>query len=109
MPSRLLPLARDSPRIPHIRCVLGIIQDSELWRSFRSRNERHTYAVHTLLRWYGEGADLEAKLPVLATYLGHVSLEGTQQYLHLTAELFPQIVVRANKAFGDVIPRRSAS
>jgi integrase/recombinase XerD len=62
-----------------------------------------------LLRWYREGANLEAKLPVLATYLGHVSLEGTQEYLHLTAELFPEIVARANDAFGDVIPRRSTS
>ena len=75
----------------------------------RIHDLRHTFAVHTLLRWYREGADLDARLPVLATYLGHVSIEGTQQYLHLTAELFPQIVVRANKAFGDVIPRRSAS
>jgi integrase/recombinase XerD len=45
-------------------------------------------------------------LPVLATYMGHRSLAGTQLYLHLTAELFPEIMVRANAAFGDVIPRR---
>ncbi len=78
-------------------------------RGPRIHDLRHSYAVHTLLRWYREGADLEAKLPVLATYLGHVSIEGTQQYLHLTAELFPEVVVRSNEAFGDVIPRRSAS
>jgi integrase len=65
-------------------------------------------AVHTLLRWYREGADIEAKLPVLATYLGHVSVDGTRDYLHLTAELFPEVAVRANEAFGDVIPQRSA-
>lgn len=75
----------------------------------RIHDLRHTYAVHTLLRWYREGADLEAKLPVLATYMGHESIEGTQQYLHLTAELFPEVVKRANDAFGDVIPRRSTS
>ncbi len=75
----------------------------------RLHDLRHTFAVHTLLRWYREGADLNAKLPVLATYLGHQSLMGTQRYLHLTAELFPQITVRANAAFGDVIPRRIAS
>jgi hypothetical protein len=46
---------------------------------------------------------------VLAAYLGHTSIEGTQEYLHLTAELFPEIVVRSNLAFGDVIPRRSPS
>ncbi|MCP4285366.1 MAG: tyrosine-type recombinase/integrase [Gammaproteobacteria bacterium] len=75
----------------------------------RVHDMRHTFAVHTLLRWYREGADLDAKLPVLATYLGHQSLLGTQRYLHLTAELFPQITVRVNAAFGDVIPRRSLS
>ena len=75
----------------------------------RVHDLRHTMAVHSLLRWYRECADLDAKLPVLATYLGHQSLAGTQRYLHLTAELFPEITVRANAAFGDVIPRRIAS
>lgn len=76
----------------------------------RIHDLRHTFAVHTLLRWYREGADLDAKLPVLATYLGHASLDGTQEYLHLTAELFPEVIVRANSSFGEVIPRgRSAS
>jgi integrase len=74
----------------------------------RVHDLRHAFAVHTLLRWCREGADLDAKLPVLATYMGHQSLAGTQRYLHLTAELFPQIRVRANAAFGDVIPRRVA-
>jgi site-specific recombinase XerD len=65
--------------------------------------------VHTLLRWYREGADLQARLPVLAAYLGHSSIKGTQGYLHLTAELFPEIVVRSELAFGDAIPRRRSS
>lgn len=75
----------------------------------RVHDLRHAFAVHTLLRWCREGADLDAKLPVLATYMGHQSLAGTQRYLHLIAELFPQITVRANAAFGDVIPRRIQS
>lgn len=75
----------------------------------RVHDLRHAFAVHTLLRWCREGADLDAKLPVLATYMGHQSLAGTQRYLHLIAELFPQITVRANAAFGDVIPRRIES
>jgi integrase/recombinase XerD len=75
----------------------------------RVHDLRHTMAVHSLLRWCREGADLDVKLPVLATYMGHKSLAGTQRYLHLTAELFPEITVRANAAFGDVIPRRLAS
>jgi integrase/recombinase XerD len=75
----------------------------------RVHDLRHAMAVHCLLRWYREGADLDAKLPVLATYLGHQSLAGTQRYLHLTAEMFPEVTVRVNATFGDVIPRRIAS
>lgn len=75
----------------------------------RLHDLRHTFAVHTLLRWYRAGADLDAKLPVLATYLGHQSLLGTQRYLHMTAELFPEVTARTNTAFGDVIPRRIES
>ena len=71
----------------------------------RVHDLRHTFAVHAMLRWYREGADLDAKLPVLATYMGHRSLQGTSRYLHLTAELFPEVAVRVNAAFGDVIPR----
>ena len=74
----------------------------------RLHDLRHTFAVHAMLRWYREGADLDAKLPVLATYLGHQSLLGTQHYLHMTAELFPEVAARADAAFGDVIPRRAA-
>jgi integrase/recombinase XerD len=72
----------------------------------RIHDFRHLFAVHTLRRWYRTGEDLDAKLPLLATYLGHQHLSGTQRYLHLTAELFPEITARLNAAFGEVIPRR---
>lgn len=75
----------------------------------RVHDVRHTFAAHALLRWCREGADLDAKLPVLATYMGHRSLAGTQRYLHLIAELFPEITARTSAAFGDVIPRRNGS
>jgi integrase/recombinase XerD len=73
----------------------------------RIHDARHLFAVRTLRRWYRDGEDLDAKLPLLATYLGHQNLSGTQYYLHFTAELFPEITARADAAFGDVIPRRS--
>jgi len=72
----------------------------------RIHDYRHLFAVHTLRRWYRNGEDLDAKLPLLATYLGHQHLSGTQRYLHLTAELFPEIATRLDAAFGEVIPRR---
>jgi integrase/recombinase XerD len=47
----------------------------------RIHDLRHTFAVHTLMRWYRTGADVQAKLPRLATYMGHVSIVSTAYYL----------------------------
>lgn len=44
-------------------------------------------AVHRLLKWYREGADVQAKLPLLSTYLGHSAIQYTQVYLKITAVL----------------------
>jgi integrase/recombinase XerD len=73
----------------------------------RLHDLRHTFAVHRLAQWYRDGADLQAKLPVLATYMGHRNLRGTQRYLQLTAELFPELSKRLDVAYGDCIPRRT--
>lgn len=71
----------------------------------RVHDLRHSFAVHRLLRWYEEGADLNAKLPFLVAYLGHKDFTGTQKYLHLTAELFPNLTARMNEQFGGAIPQ----
>jgi integrase/recombinase XerD len=73
---------------------LGIIRDSELCRLFRSRNNRHSFAVTRLVSWYREGADVQRLLPQLATYLGHVHITGTQHYLTMTPELLRQASLR---------------
>jgi|SRR5580658_283473 integrase/recombinase XerD len=49
----------------------------------RVHDLRHTYAVHVLLRWYRAGVDVQAKLPILATAMGHVSIASTAYYLAL--------------------------
>jgi len=53
----------------------------------RLHDLRHSFAVHRLIAWYQEGADVQACLPLLATYLGHINLSGTQTYLTMTPEL----------------------
>jgi len=53
----------------------------------RVHDLRHTFAVQALMRWYRAGADVQAKLPFLATYLGHVSIVSTQYYLQFIDEL----------------------
>lgn len=72
----------------------------------RLHDVRHAFALHRLAKWYREGADLNALLPVLATYLGHQSVAETQLYLRLTADLFPDLNARSEEAFGHIIPRR---
>jgi len=75
-------------------------------RGPRLHDLRHTFAVHRLMRWYREGVDLGVALPILATYLGHVSLQGTQRYLRLTAEMYPDLIAALQARFGEVIPRK---
>ena len=52
---------------------------------------RHTFAVHRLLAWYRDKQDVNARLPALATYMGHVSACCTHIYLRPTAELLEQV------------------
>jgi integrase/recombinase XerD len=53
----------------------------------RLHDLRHTMAVHRLVAWYHEGADVQRLLPQLATYLGHVDVAATQRYLTMTPAL----------------------
>jgi len=70
----------------------------------RVHDLRHTFAVHRLLQWYREGADLNTMLPLLSTYLGHAGMEGTQRYLRLIPELLPEVTGRMEATFGQVVP-----
>jgi site-specific recombinase XerD len=61
----------------------------------RIHDLRHSFAVHRLLQWYRQGKDLNACLPALATYMGHIDIRSTQLYIHATSELLEQ----ANQRF----------
>lgn len=73
-------------------------------KSARVHDFRHTFAVHTLNKWAREGGDIYVILPILSKYMGHASIAGTEIYLHLTAEIYPDIVKSFEECFGDVIP-----
>lgn len=60
----------------------------------RPHDLRATFAVHRLIAWYREGADVQARLPLLSTYLGHVNVSATSVYLTMTAELLVEASVR---------------
>lgn len=47
----------------------------------RVHDLRHSFAHAALRRWYDAGVDVQARLPALARYMGHVSIVSTQLYL----------------------------
>jgi integrase len=53
----------------------------------RVHDLRHHFAIQTMLRWYRTGTDVEARLPELSTYLGHVHVRDTYWYLSAVPEL----------------------
>ena len=64
----------------------------------RLHDLRHAFAIKTLTRWYREGLDVEARLPLLSTYLGHVHPSQTYWYLTATPEMMRLAERRARKA-----------
>jgi integrase len=65
---------------------------------------RHTFAVRRLVSWYRAGLDVQAMLPALATYMGHVHYSDTAYYLQATAELLDLAVGRLQKAQREAVP-----
>jgi len=65
---------------------------------------RHCFAVYRLLKWYRDGADVQAKLPLLSTYLGHVDPVSTQVYLKITALLLREAAARFSAHFERALP-----
>jgi integrase/recombinase XerD len=60
----------------------------------RVHDLRHTFAVTTLARWYADGGDVAARLPLLSTWLGHADPSGTYWYLTGTPELLALAAAR---------------
>src|SRR5664279_5246017 len=67
--------------------VLAEIRTPPGRRRPRIHDMRHTFAVTSLIRWYQDGVDVPAHLPVLSTYLGHASPEATYWYLQAAPQL----------------------
>lgn len=70
----------------------------------RIHDFRHTFAVRCLENWFNSGNNIQAKLPILSAYLGHADLRGTQRYLRLTSQMYPQITEQFAEKFGGVFP-----
>ena len=69
----------------------------------RIHDVRHSFAVHALLRWYRAGDDPQAKLPLLATYMGHVSIVSTHYYLPFVEPLGTAANLRFAARYGPLL------
>jgi integrase len=95
---RSKPLTYQSARCTFIKTLnkSGIKKDD---RGPRLHDFRHTFATHRLLQWYQSEQDINAKLPFLSTYMGHVDITSTQLYLEAANELLQAGCERFHKFF----------
>ncbi len=66
----------------------------------RLHDLRHSFAVRTVLDWYRADTEVQARLPLLSTYLGHVDPEATYWYLSAAPELLSLAGERLERALG---------
>ncbi len=90
----------------HIRCAFSKLiksrQPNDPYRKAQPRlhDLRHTFAVHRLLQWYKDGVEVQNKLPLLSTFMGHVDIYSTQVYLSITEDLLKEANDRFRLNFG---------
>lgn len=81
----------------------GRLRDNRLWdhwqgvidragvtrngRRPRLHDLRHSFAVNTMRAWHDAGLDVEVRLPLLSTFLGHANPASTYWYLTATPDL----------------------
>jgi integrase/recombinase XerD len=73
-------------------------------RAPRLHDLRHTFTVATMLDWYRDGGDVQARLPLLSTWLGHIDPKSTYWYLQAVPELLALAAGRLEQAGGRANP-----
>ena len=66
----------------------------------RIHDLRHSFAVNVLQRWYQTAQHVQAKLPLLSTYMGHVSIVSTHYYLPFVEGIRSEASARFHRNFG---------
>jgi integrase/recombinase XerD len=79
-----------------LACQVGLRKPGDQ-RGPRIHDLRHHFAIRTLLNWYRTDTDVEAHLPELATYLGHVHVRDSYWYLSATPELLKLATLRMQR------------
>jgi integrase/recombinase XerD len=81
-------------------CDCAGIRRTDTRKQPRIHDLRHTFAVHRLISWYEQGADVQRLLLHLSVYLGHVHLRHTQVYLSMTPDLLREASQRFERYAG---------
>lgn len=68
----------------------------------RAHDLRHSFAVRTLIDWYRAEERIDAKLPLLSTFLGHVDPTSTYWYLEASPELMALVRERLERSAGGL-------
>src|ERR1700730_9142057 len=79
------------------------LRDASASHGPRLHDFRHRFAVETLVRWYRKDEEVERRLPILSTYLGHAHVTDTYWYLTSTPELLGAAGKRMEKRWGGVL------
>ena len=93
----------DGHNIPHTFAVLiaaAGIRVPAGQRSPRLHDIRHSFAVATMLDWYRDGGNVQARLPLLSTWLGHADPKSTYWYL----QAVPGLLALAAGRLEDAAP-----
>jgi len=61
------------------------------------------FSVATLLAWYRDGQDVQARLPLLSTWLGHVDPKSTYWYQQAVPELLALAAERLEVASPEAV------
>lgn len=70
----------------------------------RVHDFRHAYCIYRLKAWAEQDRDLMVLIPMMRTYLGHQTFNETAYYLRLTADVFPDIRLKLERCYENIIP-----
>jgi len=71
----------------------------------RVHDFRHAYCIYRLKAWAEQDRDLMVLIPMMRTYLGHQTFNELAYYLRLTADVFPDITLKLERCYQDIIPK----
>jgi integrase len=72
----------------------------------RVHDIRHTSAVHSFEKMVKGGVDIYCALPILSTFLGHKTIKGTEKYVRMVQEIYPDIIEMEKPVTSFVFPNK---